>query len=254
MSFLNKVLEIRKKNLPSSVFYSKIKLEKSPYAMEQVLKKKENRLSLIAELKRRSPSRGDLKPEAKVSETVKIYEKYAQAISVLTEPQFFSGSLEDLKEMRKLTELPLLRKDFIVDPVQVLESRYYGANSYLLIVAALSLSQLKELIQAGREWGMEPLVEVQNEDELEKALLLDIKILGVNNRNLHDLSLDLSRVPTLFKKIPKEKKENLVLVAESGYSSREDLAKLPEETDAVLMGTSLMEAKNPQQLLQEMFG
>ncbi|MCS6984083.1 MAG: indole-3-glycerol-phosphate synthase [Leptospiraceae bacterium] len=254
MSVLAKILENRKKSLPSPVFYRGLAVAKTQRSFAEAIRKKGDRISLIAELKRKSPSQGNLKENANVREVYEIYRPYAQAISVLTEPNFFSGSLEDLREMRQLTELPLLRKDFIIDPVQVKEARYYGADAYLLIAAALSQSQLKELLEAGKELGMEALVEVQNETELEWVLELNIKILGVNNRNLHDLSLDLGRAPALFGRIPEERKKGLILVAESGYSNREDLKTLPPETDAVLIGSSLMQAKNPRQLLQEMFG
>jgi indole-3-glycerol phosphate synthase len=209
---------------------------------------------LIAELKRRSPSKGALKERLSVAEAVRMYEPYAAALSILTEPNHFHGSLEDLREARRLTSLPLLRKDFIVDEKQIDEARHAGASSFLLIVASLSDEQLVRFIARGRKLGMEPLVEVLTEDELHRALALDIRILGINNRNLHTLEMDMTRCPRLAAKIPPARREELVLVAESGYSTREELLALPQHFDAVLMGTGFMQAANPAAKVKEVFG
>lgn len=209
---------------------------------------------LIAELKRRSPSKGVLKEGLSASEAVRIYEPYAAALSILTEPKYFYGSLEDLREARSLTTLPLLRKDFIVDVKQIDEARHAGASSFLLIVASLSDEQLVRFIARGRELGMEPLVEVLTEDELNRALALDIRILGINNRNLHTLEIDMNRCPSLAAQIPAARREELVLVAESGYSTREELLALPPWFDAVLMGTGFMQAADPAAKIKEVFG
>lgn len=209
---------------------------------------------LIAELKRRSPSKGALKEGLSVAEAVRMYEPYAAALSILTEPNHFHGSLEDLREARRLTSLPLLRKDFIVDEKQIDEARHAGASSFLLIVASLSDEQLVRFIARGRKLGMEPLVEVLTEDELHRALALDIRILGINNRNLHTLEMDMTRCPRLAAKIPPARREELVLVAESGYSTREELLALPQHFDAVLMGTGFMQEANPAAKVKEVFG
>ncbi|MFZ5630700.1 MAG: indole-3-glycerol phosphate synthase TrpC [Spirochaetota bacterium] len=209
---------------------------------------------LIAELKRRSPSKGSLKEGLPASEAVRIYEPYAAALSILTEPNHFYGSLDDLREARSLTSLPLLRKDFIVDERQIDEARHAGASSFLLIVASLSDEQLVSFIARGRALGMEPLVEVLTEEELNRALALDIRILGINNRNLHTLQIDMNRCPGLAAKIPAARREELVLVAESGYSTREELLALPHHFDAVLMGTGFMQAADPAAKIKEVFG
>lgn len=209
---------------------------------------------LIAELKRKSPSKGSLKEGLAVADAVKMYEPYAAALSILTEPDHFSGSITDLIEARRLTALPLLRKDFIVDRLQIEEARAAGATSFLLIVASLSDDELAALIAHGRSLGMEPLVEVLTEAELERALKLDIRILGINNRNLHTLEIDMGRCERLALLIPEERRNNLVLVAESGYETREQLLALPHYFDAVLMGTGFMRETDPAAKLREVFG
>jgi indole-3-glycerol phosphate synthase len=209
---------------------------------------------LIAELKRKSPSKGSLKEGLPVEAAVALYAPYAAALSILTEPAHFSGSINDLKRARELTQLPLLRKDFIVDARQVDEARAAGATSYLLIAASLSDSELHVLIERGRALGMEPLVEVLTEEELLRVLTMDIRILGINNRNLHTLEIDMERGVRIAKMIPETRRRELVLVAESGYESRDQLLALPEYFDAVLMGTGFMQEANPAAKLREIFG
>jgi len=209
---------------------------------------------LIAELKRKSPSKGTLKAGLPVADAVKLYAPYAAALSILTEPAHFMGSIDDLREARTLTDLPLLRKDFIVDERQIDEARAAGASSFLLIAASLTDAELTAFIARGRSLGMEPLVEVLTEEELFRALKLDIKILGINNRNLHTLEIDMGRSVALAEKIPAKQREELVLVAESGYETREQLLALPQYFDAVLMGTGFMQEKDPAAKLREVFG
>jgi indole-3-glycerol phosphate synthase len=229
-------------------------LEKNTVDFGAALRRRGALPQLIGELKRRSPSKGILKESLAVAEAVRIYEPYAAALSILTEPNYFHGSIEDLREARRLTDLPLLRKDFIVDERQIDETRQAGANSFLLIVASLSDAELVRFISHGRALGMEPLVEVLTEEELNRALALDVRILGINNRNLHTLEIDMTRCLRLAAKIPAARSEELILVAESGYSSREELLALPHCFDAVLMGTSFMEASNPAEKIQQVFG
>jgi indole-3-glycerol phosphate synthase len=217
---------------------------------------------LIAELKRRSPSKGSLKEGISVAEAVQIYAPYAAALSILTEPAHFHGSIDDLQNARPLTRLPLLRKDFIVDRKQIDEARAAGADSFLLIVASLTDAELSAFIAHGRALGMEPLVEVLTETELERALALDIRILGINNRNLHTLDIDMTRAERLAELIPETRRRDLVLVAESGYGStsltmgtaRDQLLALPQHFDAVLMGTGFMQESDPAAKLKEIFG
>ncbi len=227
---------------------------KSAIDFTAALRRRGNMPQLIAELKRRSPSKGSLKEGLSAAEAVRIYEPYAAALSILTEPNHFHGSIDDLREARSLTSLPLLRKDFIVDEKQIDEARHAGASSFLLIVASLNDHELAKFISRGRALGMEPLVEVLTEEELERALALDIRILGINNRNLHTLEIDMNRCPGLAANIPSARREELVLVAESGYSTRNELLALPHYFDAVLMGTGFMQADDPAAKIREVFG
>ena len=253
---LKEILASVKANLPSHKRIQDLIIEESNDGFGVSFKShihQSKKPSLIAEFKRESPSKGKLNPDIKLKQTLDIYSRYASAISILTEPRFFGGSLNDLKKAREITSLPILRKDFIIDPIQIKEARYYGANAYLLIVAALSKNQLSELIDAGREFSMDVLIEVHRESELELALELNPDILGINNRNLNDLSIDLNTTERLMKMIPEDILEGMVIVSESGLYSREDILSLPKRVDAVLIGTSFMLSEDPELLLKEMF-
>jgi len=197
-------------------------------------------LSLIAEHKRRSPSAGLIRQGATVVEVVQAYERgCAAALSILTEPFHFGGSLDDLREARAATSLPVLRKDFIVDPYQLYESAAAGADAILLIVAALEFDDLAELYREARDLDLDVLVEVHDEEELETALEVDADVLGINNRDLADFSVDIERTYDLLSDVPAGK----TVVSESGFSSREELEALDRVgVDAVLVGETLMRA------------
>jgi indole-3-glycerol phosphate synthase len=197
-------------------------------------------LSLIAEHKRRSPSAGLIRQGATVVEVVQAYERgLAAALSILTEPFHFGGSLDDLREARAATSLPVLRKDFIVDPYQLDESAAAGADAILLIVAALEFDDLAELYREARDLDLDVLVEVHDEEELETALEVDADVLGINNRDLADFSVDIERTYDLLSDVPAGK----TVVSESGFSSREELEALDRVgVDAVLVGETLMRA------------
>src|SRR3954453_491308 len=156
-------------------------------------------LSLIAEFKRRSPSAGDLRPGVGVADTVRAYERGgAAALSILTEERQFGGSLHDLRAAREASDLPILRKDFVVDPYQLFESAANGADAVLLIVAALRADELSALYDQARELDLDCLVEVHDEPELERALLVGAYVIGINNRNLADLSVDANTTVRLL--------------------------------------------------------
>jgi indole-3-glycerol phosphate synthase len=199
-------------------------------------------LSLIAEYKRRSPSAGLLREEDGVGEVVSAYERAgAAALSVLTEHHHFAGSLTDLREARAASRLPILRKDFVVDPYQVYESAAVGADAMLLIVAALDHHELERLYGEAVALDLDVLVEVHSERELERALEIDADVIGINNRNLADLHVDLETTRELLAHVPAGK----TVVSESGYSSREQLDELDEVgVDAVLVGETLMRAED----------
>jgi indole-3-glycerol phosphate synthase len=209
-------------------------------------------LNIIAELKPASPSRGLLRePFDAVSLARGLETAGAAALSILTEEEFFRGSLKNLREGRKSMALPVLRKDFIFDPWQVWETRANDADSFLLIVAVLSEPQLRELISLGRELGMEPLVEVHTQTELDRALSADARILGVNNRDLKTLTVRPETSLELIERIP----NHCIAVSESGLGSHDDLLHLHKAGfDAFLIGEHLMLASDPGAALTKLLG
>jgi len=201
-------------------------------------------LSLIAEFKRRSPSAGEIRPGADVAEVVCAYERGgAAALSVLTEERSFGGSLDDLRGARSTASLPILRKDFIVDAYQLYEASANGADAVLLIVAALEDELLTALAAEARLLDLDCLVEVHDEEDLERALAIDADVIGINNRNLENFSVDLDTTAELIVDVPAGK----TVVSESGYDHPEQLAELERiGVDAVLIGESLMRAADPE--------
>jgi indole-3-glycerol phosphate synthase len=209
-------------------------------------------ISVIAEHKRRSPSAGTIREGATVDDIVAAYERGgATAVSVLTEPFHFGGSLDDLRAARAATALPVLRKDFIVDPYQLYESAAAGADAILLIVAALDPDPLYELLREARALDLDALVEVHNEPELEIALSVEADIVGINNRDLVDFSVDVERTYELLSDVPAGK----TVVSESGFSTREELDELERVgVDAVLIGETLMRADDVEAACRELSG
>ncbi len=200
-------------------------------------------LNIVAELKPASPSRGvSREPFEPVALAQALEFAGACALSVLTEGEFFGGSLKNLRDARKVVQLPVLRKDFIFDPWQVWETRANDADSFLLIAAALEDALLRDLIALGRELGMEPLVEVHTAEEVDRALTVGARILGVNNRDLKTLSINVNTSFELIGRIP----DDCIAVSESGLRTHGDLAKLRAAGfDAFLIGTHLMLAPDP---------
>ena len=200
------------------------------------------RPALIAECKKASPSKGLLRPEYDPAQLARTYaENGAAALSVLTDEKFFQGALNDLSVACEAACLSALRKDFIVDGYQIYEARAAGADAVLLIVAALRLDQMQELHQLINELGMTALVEVHDEAEVETALQIAPKLLGVNNRNLYDFSVDLHTTGRLRKCIPPE----IALVAESGIHTAEDVALVRDMgVNAILVGEALVTAND----------
>lgn len=209
-------------------------------------------ISVIAEVKRSSPSKGALAQISDPAALAKIYENNgASIVSVLTEARRFGGSLEDLDAVRKSVSIPILRKDFMVDEYQFLEARAHGADLVLLIVAALSQAQLGEFLVLTHELGMQALVEVHTESELAQAIEVSAPIIGVNSRNLKTLEVDRTVFAQLLPKIP----DQSVKVAESGISSRTDVeyAQL-HGADAVLIGEALVRGSDPGATLRALIG
>jgi indole-3-glycerol phosphate synthase len=209
-------------------------------------------LNVITELKKASPSHGVLRSDFDAATLAAQFERAgAVALSVLTEEEFFQGDLNYLRQARKRVALPILRKDFIVDPWQVWESRATNADSFLLIVAALSQETLTELLTLGRELGMEPLVEVHTRAELDRALEAGARIVGVNNRDLRTLDVRLETSLELIEAIP----DGCIAVSESGLRKHEQLAQLRAAGfDAFLVGGSLMTAPDPAAALRALLG
>ncbi|MFZ3215711.1 MAG: indole-3-glycerol phosphate synthase TrpC [Candidatus Acidiferrales bacterium] len=200
-------------------------------------------INIISELKKASPSRGVIREEyAPAALAASLQEAGAAALSVLTEEEFFLGSLGDLKEASRATQIPILRKDFIVEPWQVWETRAAGADSFLLIAAILDDGELRELLELGHSLKMEALVEVHAREELERALAAGARIIGVNNRDLRDFQVRLETSLGLGEAIPRE----CIAVSESGLRAHEDLVRLQRAGfDAFLIGEHVMQSADP---------
>jgi indole-3-glycerol phosphate synthase len=209
-------------------------------------------ISLIAEIKRASPSKGPLRPGLNAQSLASIYAASgASAISVLTDARFFQGSLQDLRTVRQAVDLPVLRKEFVIDPYQVYEARAAGADALLLIVAALGDAELRSLYRLTEELGMAALVEVHNGNELERALALGPRIVGINNRDLRTFEVSLGTTERLRPILSQE----VVVVAESGIHSASDVARLAAcGVDAMLVGESLVRARDVGAKVRELIG
>jgi len=217
------------------------------------------RLALIAEVKHKSPSKGILVPNFDPLALARTYqENGADAISVLTDVRFFGGSLQYLRAIREQQvqqgyTAPLLRKDFILEPYQVYEARAYGADALLLIVAALDDSKLRDLLDLTESLGMEALVEVHDEAELERALKVDATIIGINNRNLHTFKVDLATTERLATRLPTCARP--ILVSESGINTANDLVGLRAwGADAILVGEAIVTAPSMAMKVRELVG
>jgi indole-3-glycerol phosphate synthase len=208
--------------------------------------------SLIAEHKRRSPSAGDIRSGWSCADIVSAYERGgAAAISVLTEEEHFGGSLDDLRAARAATNLPILRKDFTVDPYMLWEARAAGADAVLLVVGAMPDADLAELHRGARELDLDAIVEVHKPEELEVALELDADVIGINNRDLADFSVDVSRTLDLLPDVPAGK----VVVSESGIFERRQIDELEGVgVDAVLVGETVMRADDPEAAVRVLVG
>ena len=206
--------------------------------------------SVIAEHKRRSPSAGTIRDGASCADIVRAYERGgAAAISILTEEAHFGGSLADLREGRAATELPILRKDFTIDLYQLYEAKVAGADGVLLVVGSLEQPALTSLYAQAGELDLDALVEIHDDEELERALELDCDVIGINNRNLEDFSVDIQRTFDLLADVPAGK----VVVSESGIHHRGQIEELEQVgVDAVLIGEALMRAPDPEGAVREL--
>jgi len=245
MSFLAEILEHKRRELtlarerqPGDALARRARLlAQAPRGFRRALESGE-RPRVIAEIKRRSPSRGEIRPDFDAVACARAYASAgAAAISVLTDARYFGGSLELLAQVREAVSLPLLRKDFIVDAYQVDEARVHGADAVLLIAAALDRSALRELAAHAEALGMDALVEVHDERELEAALAAGADLIGINNRDLRTFEVDLGVTERLAGKLP----EGCVVVAESGIFTPRDWERLEAAgAQAFLVGEALM--------------
>lgn len=211
---------------------------------------KEDPYRLICEVKKASPSKGIIEPDFDPLQTAQAYEKGgASAISVLTEPHFFQGSIEYLTEIRRYVATPLLRKDFIVDEYQLVEALVYGADFVLLIAKILSKKELKGLLEYTRHLGMEALVEIHDKEDLTKAIYAGATIIGVNHRNLDDFSMDMELSKKLIPLMPNGK----IIIAESGIDNKAIIKELSEAgVDGFLIGEHLMRQDDRVEAIKEL--
>ena len=247
-----KDLEVRKKEIPEQELIRRI--ERAPHAKSLFAAlKSQDGIRIISELKKASPSKGVIRPDFSFEQFAGEYlEAGAAAISVLTEPHFFQGSLEYLRKVAELaadTPVPVLRKDFLFDRYQILEARAAGADAVLLIASLIrSDEQFRDLLGCARELGMDALCEAHDESEVNRLVDLGARIIGINSRDLRTFHTDISRTGELLSLIP----EDCASVAESGIRTAEDLRNLP--ADAYLVGETLMRAEHPGEKLRELRG
>jgi indole-3-glycerol phosphate synthase len=244
-------VDARRRDLPQADLEARLSVRGEDRPFNEALARPG--ISVIAEFKRRSPSAGQLAAEqVDVAAQVGAYERGgAAALSVLTDEPHFGGSLADLRAARAACGLPIIRKDFVVDPYQLYEAAVNGADAVLLIVAALGDRELRELYREARSIDLDCLVEVHDGEELERALESGAEVIGINNRNLDDMSVDIATTYELMPNVPAGK----TVVAESGISGRAELEELDRVgVDAVLIGGALMTAPDPEAKVRDLSG
>ena len=254
MNILDKIVESKRKSLKEKKdWFSIKKLEASPYferECESLVKRlnEGNTTGIIAEFKRKSPSKGIINDKVKIEEVVSAYETNGAAgISVLTDEEYFGGSNEDLMRAREIVDIPLLRKDFIIDEYQVVETKSIGADVMLLIAACLTPEEVKRLASIAKNTGLEILLELHDENELEH-ICDDIDLIGINNRNLKTFEVDIERSLRMAEKIPADK----IKIAESGISSVENIKLFKENGfKGFLIGENFMKEADPGKAFEE---
>jgi indole-3-glycerol phosphate synthase len=258
MAVLDEILEgkrseIKQRQSGLSLPELKSRVKDLPSARSFLILLKDNsKTRIIAEIKKASPSAGIIRQEFypdKIAQS--YYAGGAAAISILTEENFFHGSINYLSQVKGTVPLPVIRKDFVIHPYQVYESRYYGADALLLIATILGTEELKDLVGLCLDIGLEPLVEVHSQPDLDKALATPATLIGINNRNLLTMRIDLSTTQSLLKAIPSTK----TIISESGIKTREDIVRLESwGIKAFLIGEVLMQAGDIKNKLQELLG
>lgn len=246
MNILDKIIEQKRKEVSDRRrLYGIEQLQRSPYFKRESFSLKEflldpERTGIIAEFKRQSPSKGVINDTASVKSVTKSYAEHASGISILTDENFFGGSLEDLHKAR-FNDLPILRKDFIIDPYQVVEARAHGADVILLIAACLSPAEVKQLAKQARDLGLEVLLELHDEEELEH-ICGDVDLVGINNRNLKTFEVSIQTSLELIREIP----ESRLAVTESGITDVETIVTLKKAGfSGFLIGENFMKEPDP---------
>lgn len=247
MDFLTKILQEKKVEVAAMPLES---LKEMPQrsSFKEYLRQHPDEMQVIGEVKRASPSKGDINLEVDILQQAKMYEEAGvAAISVLTDPVFFKGSIEDLRQIAQVVQVPLLCKDFIIDEKQLIRAKNSGASIVLLIVADLAETRLKELYTKALELNLEVLVETHNEEELNIAMQLPEAIIGVNNRNLKTFEVSLNTSEKLAKLL-----DDHLFVSESGFKEAIDVTRVAPNYQAVLVGETLMRAEDPGKKVQEL--
>ncbi|MFH1753429.1 MAG: indole-3-glycerol phosphate synthase TrpC [Candidatus Omnitrophota bacterium] len=246
-----KEIEIAKERLSLAKLQDKLLVMPSQRSFKQAITK-ERDISLIAEIKRSSPSAGLLRRDFDPLKIAQVYRAYgASAISVLTDEKFFGGDLSYIDLVKREVYLPILRKDFIIDKYQIFESKLFGADAILLIADLLSRSELFQFIEIARSLGMDAVVEVHNEEDLGKSLSSECEIIGINNRNLHNFEVDIGVTSNLIKSIP----EGKIIISESGIKTYEDIMFLKSlGVNAVLVGEVFMRSEDIGSKVRELMG
>lgn len=259
MSILDRIVEKKRERLgyakskvPLSDIKARIQDIEKPRDFRGAIKRGTGHIKLIAEIKKSSPSKALIRKDFDLLKIAGIYEdKAVDAISVVTEEDFFSGDLSSLTTVKRAITRPVLRKDFIFDEYQIYESKVCEADSILLIASLLDRNQAEEYLHLSSELGLSVLFEVHGIDEVEKALRVDAGIIGINNRDLKTLNLDLETTFFLKKEIPPDR----IVVSESGIRTRDDVVRLEEKgVDAMLIGTTLMESQDIGKKIEELRG
>lgn len=214
-----------------------------------ILKPKQGKISIISEIKLYSPTEGKLGDEKELEERAVLYKKSgADAVSLVVDKKYFAGDLKFVRRVKNSVSLPILVKDFIIDPYQIYEAKIYGADAILIIAKIINRKQLKDFVELSFKIGAEPVVEIQNNEELNNAIAADTRVIAVNARNLDTFQVDIDRACELCKIIPKK----FIVLGFSGVSDDEDVMKYENAgVKGVLVGTSLMKSKNPGNLIKE---
>ena len=253
----NKKEEIRSRKitLPLSELKARIKDLPDTRGFKKAVRrgdKKESPIRLIAEIKKASPSKGIIREDFNPQRIAWIYEEAgASAISVLTEEKYFLGNIEYLSDVRNIVKIPILRKDFIIDPFQIYEARVFGADAILLIASLLDRIQIDEYIGLLSDMNMDAIVEIHDKKELDKALQTKAAIIGINNRDLKTFKTDIGTTYRLKDEIPQDR----IIVSESGFNNRYDIVQMQKAgIDAVLIGTALMRENDIAKKIRELLG